>query len=332
MGDMFVEDCKVRNTIPRKIYRRVRNLPSELALWVINRPAIEAKLRTSHDRARNNHLASLPKLSDQDAEIVERLNRDGVCVTTLGALSLPLNSEMFASAKLIAKTYEQRVRQNVYHGWETIMVTPDEIMSNPAIFLWGLNQRLLNIVEAYLGLPVAYDGMNMFYTVADGRQIGTRKWHRDREDRRMVKIAIYCNDVDEGGGPLQVVRPNVITGNLVDKFTYPALSQELLEARIGGPITDRDVVTCTGPAGTIVFSDTARQYHRGKPATSRDRCAIYYNYFSRRPRHPFFCERSGLSRAQIAELSHTLAPEQKSCVTWHDSLSPIARLIPRNVV
>lgn len=321
----------MRNTIPRKIYRRVRNLPSELALWVINRPTIEAKLRTSYDRARTDHLSSLPKLCDQDAEIVERLNSDGVCVTTLSSLDLSLNNEMFASAQLIAKTYEQRVRQNVYDGWETITATPDEIMSNPAIFLWGLNQRLLNIVEAYLGLPVAYDGMNMFYTVADGRQIGTRKWHRDREDRRMVKIAVYCNDVGEGTGPLQVVRPNVVTGDLADKFTYPALSQELLEARLGGPVIDRDVVTCTGPAGTVIFSDTARQYHRGKPATSRDRCAIFYNYFSRSPRHPFFCERSGLSRSQIAELSHALTPEQKSCINWRDNLPKAVRLIPRNI-
>jgi hypothetical protein len=321
----------VRNTIPRKIYRRVRNLPSELALWVINRPTIEAKLRTSYDRARIDHLSSLPKLCDQDAEIVERLNSDGVCVTTLSSLGLPLNSEMFASARLIAQTYEQRVRQKVYDGWETITAAPDEIMSNPAIFLWGLNQRLLNIVETYLGLPVAYDGMNMFYTIADGRQIGTRKWHRDREDRRMVKIAVYCNDVDEGSGPLQVVRPNVVTGDLADKFTYPALSQELLEARVGGPVIDRDVVTCTGPAGTVIFSDTASQYHRGKPATSRDRCAIFYNYFSRSPRHPFFCERSGLSRRQIAELSHELTTEQKSCIDWRDNLPKAVRLIPRNI-
>ncbi|WFU07162.1 hypothetical protein QA648_35235 (plasmid) [Rhizobium sp. CB3171] len=328
---MVDEDCTVRNTIPRKIYRRLRNLPSELALWVINLPAIEARLRTSYKQARIGHLARLPKLSDQDAEIVEGLNRDGVYVTTLASLGLPLNSEMFASARLIAKTYEQRVRQNAYHGWETIMATPDEITSNPSIFLWGLNQRLLNIVEAYLGLPVAYDGLNLFYTVADGRQIGTRKWHRDREDRRMIKIAVYCNDVDEGGGPLEVVRPNVITGDLADKFTYPILSQESLEARLGGPVTDRDIVTCTGPAGTVIFSDTASLYHRGKPAISRDRCAIYYNYFSRRPRHPFFCERSGLSRAQIAELSHALAPEQRSCVSWRDNLPRVARLIPRNV-
>ncbi|AYG70154.1 hypothetical protein CCGE531_29375 (plasmid) [Rhizobium sp. CCGE531] len=302
-----------------------------MALWVINRPTIEARLRTSYDRARIDHLSSLPKLYDQDAAIVERLNSDGVCVTELSSLGLPLNNEMFASARLIAKTYEQRVRQNVYDGWETITATPDEIMSNPAIFLWGLNQRLLNIVEAYLGLPVAYDGMNMFYTIADGRQIGTRKWHRDREDRRMVKIAVYCNDVDEGSGPLQVVRPNVVTGDLADKFTYPALSQQLLEARLGGPVIDRDVVTCTGPAGTVIFSDTASQYHRGKPATSRDRCAIFYNYFSRSPRHPFFCERSGLSRSQIAEFSHALTPEQKSCINWRDNLPKAVRLIPRNI-
>ena len=81
----------------------------------------------------------------------------------------------------------------------------------------------------------------------------------------------------------------------------------------------------------MIFSDTASQYHRGKPAISRDRCAIFYNYFSRVPRHPFFCERSGLSRSQIAKLADGLTPEQRDCVLWRDSLPAIARLVPRDI-
>jgi hypothetical protein len=321
----------MRNTVLRKIYRKTRNVPAEMALKTINIPMVEKWLRARHEQARDRHESRLPKLSAEDMEIVEGLKRDGVYITSLASMALPSSSEMFQSAQFIANSYRNRVHSNAFSGWETIMASADEIMSHREIFNWGLNQRLLNIVEAYLGLPVAYDGLNMFYTVADGRQVATRKWHRDREDRRMIKIAVYCNDVEDDGGPLQVVRRDVIKGELADDFTYPVLSQERLEQKLGGPISDRDVMTCTGAAGTVIFSDTASQYHRGKPAISNDRCAIFYNYFSRVPRHPFFCERSGLSRSQIAELARGLTPEQRACVLWRAGLPAIARIIPPNI-
>jgi hypothetical protein len=49
-------------------------------------------------------------------------------------------------------------------------------------------------------LPVAYDGASVNYTVADGREVSTRRWHRDWEDRRMLKVAVCLNDVGHGGG------------------------------------------------------------------------------------------------------------------------------------
>lgn len=94
----------------------------------------------------------------------------------------------------------------------------------------------------------------------------------------MVKIALYLNDVDEGGGPLQIVHLDFPASNLATEFTYPALSQEKLDASLGAPIRDSDVTTRTGVAGTVIFSDTASPYHRGKPAVSRDRGAVFYNY------------------------------------------------------
>jgi hypothetical protein len=321
----------MRTSIPRKIYRKARNAPSELALWTINRASIETRLQALHDQAQRDHASRLPQLTFSDTEIVEGLKRDGVFVTSLASLALPLTREMFQSAQSIAASYEERVRNRTFDGWETIMATPAEIISHREIFDWGLNQRLLDIVETYLGLPVAYDGLNMFYTVADGKQVATRKWHRDREDRRMIKIAIYCNDVDDGGGPLQIVRRGVIKSKIANGFTYPVLSQEGLEKELGGPMNDADVITCTGLKGTVIFTDTASEYHRGKPAVTHDRCAIFYSYFSRVPRHPFFCERSGLSRAQIAQLAKGLTEEQRDAVLWREGLPAIARIVPPNI-
>ncbi|NJN32859.1 MAG: hypothetical protein HC824_22455, partial [Synechococcales cyanobacterium RM1_1_8] len=46
--------------------------------------------------------------------------------------------------------------------------------------------------------------------------------------------------------------------------------------------------SCIGKAGTVVLCDTAHYFHRGRPPIAQDRSAIFYSFFSRRPKHPFF--------------------------------------------
>jgi hypothetical protein len=120
----------------------------------------------------------------------------------------------------------------------------------------------------------------------------------------MVKIAVYLNDVDVDGGPLQILLRDLPGSETVGRPARRSFTQEMLERTFGRPLGDNDIVTCAGTAGTVIFCDTASRYHRGKPAISRDRCAIFYNYMSRPPLRPFFCERGTLSRSQIDGLVH----------------------------
>jgi len=190
----------------------------------------------------------------------------------------------------------------------------------------------LKIVEGYLGLPPAYDGPKVAYTPADGRQAGTRLWHRDREDRRMMKIAVYLTDVPDSGGPLQCLKREVYDGPVNRDFSYPVLTHAQLERKLGRPIVDDDITSCTGPAGTVVFMDTARLYHRGKPALDTARRAVFQSYFSRNPRHPFFCERSDLSRAEMAHFATELSsPAQRNAVCWRDVIG-WKRFVPGSAV
>ena len=59
-----------------------------------------------------------------------------------------------------------------------------------------------------------------------------------------------------------------------------------------------------------------------------DRTALFYSYFSRTPRHPFFCERSTMRRAQLKGLARDLPKRQRDCVLWRDALPLTSRLIP----
>lgn len=307
--------------------RGLADLPARAALRVSNIHPVKALLEAKYRHALAENAKTLPKLSAGDEAIVTALKRDGVYLTSLAALDLPGSDAILAAGRDLAEDYGPTARRNVRDGADLNYVPSAGITARPELFAWGLGDRLLDIAEAYLGLPVAYDGINIVYTVADGRAVATRRWHRDWEDRSMLKVAIYLNDVTESGGPFELIRRHDATQGPGDCFHYAPAAHDELARRLGADY-EADVASCTGPAGTVIFADTAKFFHRGRPASSDDRMAIFFSYFARRPRHPFLCERSGLARKEIAKLAVGLNPRQRAATLWRDTLPPLLRLIP----
>ena len=311
------------NVAFKKVLEVPANLGSQLVAW----PPVASRAGTAYIRAREAYKDRLPDLSPADAAIVADIKRTGVHITSIEALGLPGSDALLDRGRALYERYKDEGAHDPDRA-RSFQAGAADVMANREIFYWGLSDRLLDIVEAYLGVPIGYDGINIFFTKADGRQVAARRWHRDVEDRHMVKIAVYLNDVDEGGGPLQVLRRKLPQHDLTVRGKFPILTQEELEHRLADFRMDRDVTTCMGKTGTVVFADTASHYHRGKPATTDDRCAVYFNYFHRVPLRPFRCERSTISRAQISELAEPLPPRQRECLLWRETLPMIARLLP----
>ena len=290
----------------RAYTRKLRSLPANTAHCVVGLPSIQRRRESQYHDDLNAHAAALPALAGLDARICEGLRRDGIFVTSLEELGLTASTEMFDTARTMARDYAPEANARAARGEKYLMLPAAQLMMKPVLFTWGLDDRLLNIAEAYLGLPPAYDGMAVVYSVADGKEEATRRWHRDREDRRMVRIAVYLNDVGPEGGPFELDRRGA-------------------DARV--PDDPQAIRSCSGPAGTVIFADTGRCLHRGKPA-DRDRMAIFFSYFSRRPLHSFYCERSGLTRSQISALTRTLPARQTQSAQWYKALPRLLRVIP----
>lgn len=314
-------------TLRTKILRRLGDRPAKLAFAMSNMRFVRRRTDRRYRQALRCHHEHLPNLSTFDRGVVAALEGKGVYVTTLAALGLAGSREMLDRGQRILTEFTGDARRAAAAGQDFTSVGADVVFADQQIFRWGLDERLLDIAEAYLGLPVAYDGLNMIYTVADGREGGTRDWHRDREDRRMLKVAVYCNDVDEDGGPFQSIAR--LDGAQCDATGYRyagGAEPELVE--LLGPDYRDDIMTCTGAAGTVIFVDTARYFHRGKPASGDDRMAIFYSYFCRATRHPFFCQRSGLSQDKLAELTADMSPRQRAATLWQRAQPLWSRLIP----
>jgi hypothetical protein len=248
---------------------------------------------------------ALAVTSAADRAILESLETTGSYVTTLDALGIPGSAEMMRAAD---ELYASLAERPPGKGGFLITAVAEEIERNPALLLWGLNERLLAIVENYIAQPLDYRGLVARRDIVGGDQTETRLWHRDQEDLRIVKIIVYVNDVDRGGGGYEYVdRGKLATWRLGGN--KGRLDDELMTSLV--PQSFQHVAS--GPRGTVVFTDTCSVFHRGTIAHTEDRRALFYCYNSKSPRRPYNCEPM-FDREAFARKHPGLTAAQRSAI------------------
>jgi len=319
-----------------KLWQRALSSPSDIALFISNLEVIEQKvLYPRYQKFVQEYQPLLHSPTLEEHKIVQELEQYGISITTLDELKISLSDRFFKAAQNISEELKHNAELPLDKGKHTLTANAEQIMRYPELFLWGADRKLIRIVESYLKLPVAYDGLSYYYSPADAKETGPRKWHRDKEDWQMIKIGVYINDVNEDGGPFECVTPTAneilvkaLTSEHIRKYKT-AFHHEIL-AILPEHMHDNWHKSCVGKAGTVVFVDTARYYHRGKPPTKLGRSAIFFGYCSRRPRHPFFCGRSPLSDAELQYMASLLPEDIGDCVTWRSQLKGLGQWIPKN--
>ena len=233
---------------------------------------------------------------------------------------------MLRAAQAVRQDIEDRLADGPSKAGDPYLIqaSRQELLGRPEIYFFGLSEKILKIVEGYLGLPVAFGGFNFFYTWADGREKGARVWHLDGEDESIVKVAVYLNDVDLNGGPFEMIRNRVYRGARL--YERPA-RHDKLERIVGKSISSDDVVTCTGRSGSVIFCDTARYYHRGRPATGSNRTAIFFNYYPRPPRRPYFCGKPVVAYEDFGMPNPPLSDYQMQSALWRENLPAVAKYV-----
>lgn len=320
----------------QSLSQRLLSVPSDLALALATSPWVERHwLEPRYQSAIHRHqLSQQPngeRLPSLDQRIVNDLRNEGVSITHLDQLQLADPGGFWYQAQAIASELSLLAKQPGYRQRHTLNASREQLLRYPEVVKWGLAERILRIVEHYIGLPVAYDGPSFYYSLANSQTGGPRKWHRDKEDWRMIKVTIYLNDVDSLGGPYEILEPRLNTWLCQQVPPYQTFLDRQLEQVISKPLSDC-TTTCLGSAGTVIFSDTAHYYHHGRPPVAQDRAAIFFSYFSQRPKHPFFCSRSALSQPQLRRFASGLSDRQRAALLWKDSLPFPQRYIPQNCV
>jgi hypothetical protein len=287
--------------------KRVRNL---ILREMLQLPVLQNITDLAYHEALEKHARHLPLLSGEDSLLVKEIAAKGVFITNEEKLGIQSTSRILQSAEnLLPRLRDIEVNKNDF----TIHATSAQIMEYPELFLWGLEERLLDIVENYLGLPVAYHGVYFRRDFVNQIQERSRLWHIDMEDHRVLKIIVYLNDIHEECGPFQYI-PQHLTTLFCDalKYSYGYLKDETVQSVI--PVSDWQ--SCVGKKGTVTFVDTGSVLHRGKIPEESDRYALFFDYTSRQPKHEFYCK-SSLPMDDLRKLEH-LSQRQKECIFWRN--------------
>jgi hypothetical protein len=146
-----------------------------------------------------------------------------------------------------------------------------------------LSERLLEVVNAYLGLCARLHYLDVWHNlpVRPGEpSISSERWHRDHEDRRLVKVFLLVEDVAPGQGPLLYLRTSQ-PGGALGGF-HPACPPEGSAPpahEMEAMIATAPVEMATGPAGTLVLFDSAG-LHSGGRAVDRARIIATASFVS----------------------------------------------------
>jgi ectoine hydroxylase-related dioxygenase (phytanoyl-CoA dioxygenase family) len=242
--------------------------------------------------SRRSFKAERPALDELQQRIVTELEADGYSLLTFHELfsDEEWQAVQEQAARFVAETEAglagDRESLRVRAGKEFVVRLHSydvEVGLDDAWFRACASRRMLDIANTYLGLWSKLEYVDMWYSVpqpADADRISSQRWHRDFNDKHLLKAFLYLVDVDEDTGPFQYVPGSAPGGRYADAWPWKPLGENYPpENELEKRIPDDGVRTFTGPKGTFLFCNTSG-FHRGGFATGKARVLATCTYSS----------------------------------------------------
>jgi hypothetical protein len=227
-----------------------------------------------------------PSMTSEAERVLADLNRDGIAITSAKALfgqDLCFDElcQAFDRLQLSVSDHLSRARENAFSTEEvgeksfifeylghSPVLDPREVYAR-----FALHENVLQIANAYLGMHTRlryYNIWHTFATQAEARE--SQLWHRDREDRYILKAFVYLCDVGEGAGPFTYAAGSHAKGSVKtepESFLEGGVKRST-DPQMAKVVSPERWIKGVGPKGTIIFADT-RGYHKGGLAREQDR-------------------------------------------------------------
>ena len=227
--------------------------------------------------------------------IIDELRSNGIAVAKVEDLLSPeLIAELDTATRQMLATREQDIRymkSNVDSPQWTgekafnleLLGSEPEFDADSVFAKIGLSRPLTSIANNYLRMTAQLRYYNVWYTAAStGAFKASQLWHYDREDKYILKVFLYLDDVDEGTGPFTYAPGTHRQGkyrSINPGFVLEGNVRRTTDEQMAKVYPREKWKLGTGKKGTIIFADT-RGYHKGGEARTRDRLMFTCMYTS----------------------------------------------------
>jgi hypothetical protein len=174
------------------------------------------------------------------------------------------------------------------------------------------SETVLGVANGYAGEQARLTYVDNWYTVPHPEateRVASQRWHRDPEDDHIVKMFVYFSDVDEEAGPFEYIRSSAAGGKYGDVFAWRDGHRYPSGEEIEATVDPDDRLTMTGPAGTVIFCDTAG-FHRGGFARTKPRILMISTFLresARKGKRRFEVDFEGRESTLTDAARHALA-------------------------
>jgi hypothetical protein len=167
-------------------------------------------------------------------------------------------------------------------GYVTHFV-PKVVAGDSPYLRLALDPKLLGHASRYLGFqPFLYDIKGWLNSPSPEPAAQSQLWHRDPEDRHMLKVFFYLVDVDASTGPFEFIPQTHGKGRHGPVRVPHAHRKRILDEEIAPVFPPATWRRCTGPANTAILADTTG-FHRGGRVERGRRALVTMTYTSSHP-------------------------------------------------
>jgi hypothetical protein len=258
------------------------------------RATYELHDRVLSNRASRRHFSSeRPQLDDVQQRIVSEVDAQGY--STLPFTELFPDGALWQEIEAQRDRFVQATEADLSAGGDKVRVREGkefvvrlhsygvEVDRDDPWFRAVSSRRMLDIANAYLRMWSKLEYLDVWYSVpqaATAERVSSQRWHRDYNDKHLLKAFLYLVDVNEEMGPFQYVPGSQPGGPYADEWGWKPLGQnypteEELESRIPASAIHK----FTAPKGTLIFCNTAG-FHRGGFSTTDPRVLATVTYSS----------------------------------------------------
>jgi hypothetical protein len=239
-----------------------------------------------------------PVLNDVQQQVADALREDGIAVVGFEDL---LGRELWHAAVTDIEPFIRETTEATSDtgdrpaGKEEVIVrrffdraaggateggrTPRFSIDDPWLRI-AASPLLIDVVNSYQERGTRLFYLDNWFTVPypnAEKRVASQRWHRDPEDEHVVKVFIYFSDVDGDAGPFEYIRSSAAGGRYGDLFPWGGRHRYPPPGELEAVIAPEDMLTMTGPAGTILFCDTGG-FHRGGFARTKPRILSIATY------------------------------------------------------